>query len=86
MTETTPAHVAAKATIADALDLSTLSLLGIMQAHDGPAALLRSPRGRVERVQIGARAFGYTVAAVGDRQVQLTDHTGKVYSLTLAST
>ncbi|MFG5380131.1 hypothetical protein [Yoonia sp. R2-816] len=85
MTETTPAHVAAKATIADAIDLSQLTLLGVMQAHDGPAALLRSPRGRIERVQMGARAFGYTVAAVGDRQVQLTDRRGTVYSLTLTT-
>ena len=83
MTEATPAHVAAHATISDAIDLSELTLLGVMRAPDGPAALLRSPRGEIVRAQMGASAFGYTVAAVGDSLVQLTDRGGTVYSLTL---
>lgn len=83
MPEPTPAQVAAKATIADAINLRELTLLGVMQAHDGPAALLRSPRGQIARVQTGAQAFGYTIAAIGDSQVQLTDRRGTTYALTL---
>ncbi len=84
MSEQTPANVAAKATIADAIALRELTLLGVMQAHDGPAALLRSARGRVARVQTGQQVFGYTIAAIGDAQVQLTDRRGTAHALTLA--
>lgn len=86
MSERTPAHVADKATIADAIDLRELALLGVMQAHDGPAALLRSPRGRIERVQTGGRAFGYTILAIGEAQIQLADRSGTTYALPLAGT
>lgn len=86
MSEQTPAQVAASATIVDGINLRELTLLGVLQAHDGPAALLRSPRGQIARVQTGAQAFGYTIAAIGDTQVQLTDRHGTLYALTLPGT
>ncbi|WP_341366173.1 pilus assembly protein PilZ [Yoonia sp. BS5-3] len=86
MSEQTPPQVAEKATIADAIDLRQLTLLGVMHAFDGPAALLRSGRGQIARVQTGGQAFGYRVAAIGDDQVQLIGRQGQLYALGLAGT
>ncbi len=84
MSEQTPALAAAKATRADALTLNDLTVIGLMQAHDGPAALLRSPRGRIARVQVGAQAFGVTITGIGDDQVILTTRGGDTRAMRVA--
>jgi hypothetical protein len=84
MTETTPAYVAEIATIPDAIDLRNLTVIGLMQAHDGPAALLRSARGRIARVQPGSEIFGVKVTAIGDAQVLLTDRSGQTHAAVVA--
>lgn len=81
MTETTPAHVASQATIVDALSLRDLTVIGLMKAHDGPAALLRSARGRIARVNAGSTAFGVTVTAIADDHVLITDRSGTTTAL-----
>ena len=81
MSDQTSALVAEKATLVDAIDLGGLSVIGIMQAHDGPAVLLRSSRGRIARLQTGERAFGMTVAAIGEAEVILSDRTGMQHRL-----
>ncbi|MFQ1701317.1 hypothetical protein ACJ5NV_12060 [Loktanella agnita] len=86
MTDQTSAEVAAAATIADAIDLREFVLLGIIQAQSGAAALLRSPQGDIARVHTGTQVFGYTIAAIGDTQVQLTDRRGTLYALALPGT
>ena len=63
MSETTPALVAEQATLPDILPLDGVTLIGIFNAYDGPAALLRSSRGKIERVTPGAQAMGMTVTA-----------------------
>lgn len=78
-----PALAAAKATVPDALALNTLSLIGLIDAHDGVAALLRSSRGRIARVHVGDEAFGARITAIGDDQVVLTDRWGRTQSLQL---
>ncbi|MEL7178963.1 MAG: hypothetical protein AAFN63_03950 [Pseudomonadota bacterium] len=81
--DTTSAALAgANATMPDALELNTLSVIGIMNAHDGTAALLRSARGRIARVSVGDQAFGVRVTAIGDDQILLTDRWGRTQSLT----
>mgnify|MGYP001803145804 FL=1 len=77
MTEQTSALVATNATRPDALNLWSLTLIGVMQAHDGPAALLRSGRGRIARVQVGMQAFGVTVMAISDDRVILRNRLGQ---------
>ena len=83
MTDQTSAHVAAQATLVDAMDLRGVTVIGIMKAHDGPAVLLRSSRGRIARLTVGQRAFGMTVAAIGETQVVLSDRSGATHTLGL---
>ena len=52
-----------------------------MWAHDGHAALLRSARGRIARVQTGTQVFGVTVTAIADNQVVLADRSGQTQTL-----
>ncbi len=72
-----------KATTPDALDLYALAVIGVMDAHDGTSALLRSSRGQVARVHVGDEAFGVRITAIGDNQVLLTDRWGRTQSLVL---
>ncbi|MEJ8560271.1 hypothetical protein QTO30_02810 [Yoonia sp. GPGPB17] len=71
------------ATMSDALELNSLAVIGLMDAHDGTAALLRSSRGQIARVQVGDTAFGVQVTAIGDAQILLTDRWGRTQSLAL---
>lgn len=77
------AIAAANATMPDALALNQLSVIGVMDAHDGTAALLRSARGRIARVHVGDEAFGVRITAIGDDQVLLTNRWGQTQALQL---
>ena len=79
------ALAAVHATTPDALAEHTLSVIGMMEAHDGTAALLRSSRGQIARVQVGDTAFGAQIIAISDLQVVLTDRWGRTQSLALLS-
>lgn len=81
MSETTPALVAEQATLPNILPLDGVTLIGIFNAHDGPAALLRSSRGKIERVTPGAQAMGMTVTAIGADTVMLTNRAGTTHAL-----
>ncbi|PUB13254.1 hypothetical protein [Yoonia sediminilitoris] len=83
--EQTPALVAEKATIPNAVDPRNLIVIGLMQAQDGPAALLRSGRGQVARVTQGSEVFGITITAIGSDVVVMTDARGTTYQLTVAT-
>lgn len=76
-------HAGVTATMPNALDLSGLTVIGVMDAHDGVSALLRSSRGQIARVHVGDEAFGVRVNAIGDDQVLLTDRWGRTQSLAL---
>jgi hypothetical protein len=80
---TTTGLAGTKATLPDTLELRALSVIGLMDAHDGTAALLRSSRGQIARVQVGDSAFGVQVTAIGDAQILLTDRWGQTQSLAL---
>ncbi|KQI73055.1 hypothetical protein AN191_03930 [Loktanella sp. 5RATIMAR09] len=80
---TTSGLAGTKATLADTLDLGALSVIGVMDAHDGVAALLRSSHGEIARVQVGESAFGVQITAIGNAQVLLTDRWGRTQSLAL---
>ena len=85
MAETVNETAAAAATKEDVLDLRALQLLGVMQAHDGPAALIRSSRGQIARLAVGEAAFGVTLTAIGEDSVILTNRWGQTEALTLAA-
>lgn len=81
MSETTPALAADHATLAGILPLNGLTLIGIFNAHDGPAALLRSSQGQIARATPGAQVLGVTITAIGDTTVMLVDGAGTSYAL-----
>lgn len=81
MSETTPARVAEQATLTDILPMNGITLIGIFNAHDGPAALLRSSRGQIERVTPGTETMGMTVTAIGTDSVMLLDRAGTTHAL-----
>lgn len=85
MSENTPnpALAASKVTLPGALELRSLSVIGLIQAHDGPTALLRSSRGQIARVHVGQTALGVQVNAINDAQVVITDRWGRTQSLAL---
>jgi len=76
-------NAAEAATIHDAIDLRALQVLGIMTAHDGPVALLRSSRGQIARIGLGGQAFGVEVIAIGQNSVTVKDRWGKSGALSL---
>ena len=83
MAETNTTLAAQAATQNDVLDMHALQLLGLIKAHDGPAALLRSPQGQIARLQVGQEAFGIRITAIGDTGIILTNARGQSESLTL---
>ncbi len=83
MADTDTALAGQNATQSDVLDMHAQQLLGVMQAHDGPAALLRSARGDIARLQIGEEAFGIRVTAIGETKIILTNRWGQSESLAL---
>ncbi|WP_159086957.1 hypothetical protein [Loktanella sp. Alg231-35] len=83
MPEPDPALAAANATMPDALDMHRLALIGVVDAHDGPAALLRSAWGSIARVSVGQEAFGAQITAIGNSQVIVTDRWGRTVALAL---
>ncbi len=83
MSDPDPALARANATVPDALDLHELSVIGVLEAHDGAAALLRSSRGQIARVMTGDAAFGMTVTVIGDDMIMMTDRWGRTQSLHL---
>ena len=83
MADTDTALAGQNATQSDVPDMHALQLLGVMQAHIGPAALLRSARGDIARLQIGEEAFGIRVTAIGETEIILTNRWGQSESLAL---
>ncbi len=73
----------ANATMPDALTLNDLSVIGLINAHDGATALLRSSRGQIARVHVGDEAFGVRITAISDQQVILTNRWGQTEALQL---
>ncbi|MBQ2263045.1 MAG: hypothetical protein II336_16990 [Loktanella sp.] len=65
-----------QATTPDALDLDSLTLIGLFSTNEGPAALIRAANGQVARIVPGMRTLGVTVTAIGDTQVLLTGADG----------
>ena len=83
MAEPDNALAGQNATRDDVLDLHALQLLGLIIAHDGPTALLRSSRGEIARLHLGEEAFGVRVTAIGEDRVMVTNRWGQTEALTL---
>lgn len=61
--------VAKKSTLANALDLGSVSLIGVYGSPSHRRALVRMPNGRFIKVQIGDALDGGQVAAIGDNEL-----------------
>ena len=70
------------ATRDNAIDLSTLSLLGIFGATESLGALLRTRRGDILRVHPGDQVENMRVAAIGTDRV-IVEQRGKRIELTM---
>lgn len=66
----TRASVAKQATVANALNLSRLSLIGVYGSSSNRYAMVRQPNGRYLRVGVGDRLDGGRVAAIGDSELR----------------
>lgn len=64
LTGATPENVATKATNSNALDRSTLNLLGIFGPTDSMSALVRLPGGRVRKVETGQKLGRGRIVAI----------------------
>jgi Tfp pilus assembly protein PilP len=83
MAELEAALAGAKATRPEALDLSSLAVIGVIDGHAGVTALLRSGNGQIARVKAGDTAFGHTITAIGDDRILTTDRWGRTQTLAL---
>lgn len=72
--------VAKKATIANALDLGDINLIGVFGSSANRRALVRMPTGRLVKVQVGDRLDGGRVAAIGDNELSYVKK-GRTYVL-----
>jgi hypothetical protein len=62
--------VAKKATVARAIDLEEMSLIGVFGTERARYALVRQPNGRIARVKVGDRLDGGRVVAIGDTELR----------------
>ncbi|MGB7269118.1 MAG: hypothetical protein WBC90_06305, partial [Albidovulum sp.] len=74
--------VTKNATIANAIDLGKINLIGIYGASSSRRALVRMPNGRYVKVKLGDRLDGGKVAAIGDNQLSYVKN-GKTVVLKL---
>lgn len=61
--------VAKQSTIANAIDLGDVNLIGVYGSSANRRALVRMPNGRYVKVQVGDRLDGGKVAAIGDNEL-----------------
>ncbi|MFM2355706.1 MAG: hypothetical protein RLZZ528_1442 [Pseudomonadota bacterium] len=68
----TRASVAKQATIANAIDLGKINLIGVYGSSGDRRALVRTSNGRFLRVKVGDRLDGGQVAAIGEAELSYT--------------
>ncbi|HMO72609.1 MAG TPA: translation initiation factor 2, partial [Paracoccaceae bacterium] len=66
----TTANVARQATFANAINLSRVNLIGIYGTPGNRYAMIRTPQGRFNRITVGDRVDGGTVAAITATEVR----------------
>ena len=66
----TSASVAREATVANAIPLNKVSLIGVYGTQSSRRALVRLPNGKYEKVEVGDRIDGGRVAAIGQAELR----------------
>lgn len=64
------ANVARQATVANAINLRQINLIGVYGKPSSRRALVRLSNGRYQKVQVGDRLDGGRVAAIGDSELR----------------
>ncbi|MCT8328049.1 hypothetical protein [Albidovulum sediminis] len=80
----TTANVAKNATIANAIDLGELSLIGIVGSASRQRALVRTSKGRILTVSVGDKLDGGKVSGIGDGQLTYVKN-GKTHVLKMTN-
>ena len=65
------------------LQLDAITVIGLFTGPQGDTALIRTGKGEIHKIAAGDRVAGLTILTITDRQVQLRDHRGRTYELTL---
>ncbi len=76
--------VAKKSTLANAIDLGDINLIGVYGSSANRRALVRMPSGRFVKVQVGDRIDGGKVAAISDNELRYVKG-GKTYALKMVN-
>lgn len=76
--------VAKKSTLANAIDLGDINLIGVYGSSANRRALVRMPNGRFVKVQVGDRIDGGQVAAISDNELRYVKR-GKTYALKMVN-
>ncbi len=76
--------VSKKSTLANAIDLGDINLIGIYGSSANRRALVRMPNGRYIKVQVGDRLDGGKVAAITDNELRYVKR-GKTYALKMVN-
>ena len=66
----TRASVAKQATVADAINLRQVNLIGVYGTNSNRYALVRLSNGKMQRVRVGDTLDGGKVAAIGDKELR----------------
>jgi hypothetical protein len=80
----TTANVAKNATIANAIDLGEMSLIGIVGSASRQRALVRTSKGRILTVTVGDKLDGGKVSGIGDGQLTYVKN-GKTHVLKMTN-
>lgn len=78
-----PTQADIHATLTDALNIDALAVIGVIDAQNERAVLLRSARGNVARASVGTKVLGVEVIAIDDTQVVISDWLGRGKALQL---
>lgn len=81
----TRANVAKQATLAGAINLRKVNLIGVYGTSSNRRALVRLSNGKMQRVKVGDRLDGGQVAAIGEREIRYIK-SGRALLLSLPST
>ena len=74
--------VAKKATYANALNMSKISLIGVFGSPSSRYAMVRQPGGRFVKVEVGDRIDGGRIAAISEREVSYVKN-GQTHTLSM---
>ena len=65
------------------LPLDAITVIGLFTGPQGDSALIRMRDGDIHKIAAGDKIGGLTITVITPRQVQLRDHRGQTFDLSL---